>query len=324
MPNHKLLKKRLNQYGMSLIEVMVAGSIGSMIVLAIAQASRYGYMGYKSAKIMNDSSDFSNQLKSSVANSLSCTNLINGTINPSSTTAQSIQTLRIGPSTAVVATYGTTTANSKIGNNGLVISSISFTKAFNAYNSSGVNSFSVNLNTYWPIVGNITVNINNPAVSGTSKLAFGAPTIVVTQPVSLTFRQSGGSWVIDSCSLKTPTTLMPPGWVPDSVNNPELCQTLPAITDASQTASCPPGMYLMSQKQQNITGKVWVGGCNCVGSCKGCVCVAGSSCSNSCNGANPVNTNDHCLGTCDPAYACTEQDSPPIPTLVITCCKVQN
>jgi prepilin-type N-terminal cleavage/methylation domain-containing protein len=316
--------------GMTLVEVMIASAIGSMVVLGIATSMRYGLMGLKTFTLQQAASSFRDQVQATLDNPAACKMIFSPSATASSTSV--VASSLIDPSrpvntvTAVTlktpfSAYDTTLKN--LVDDRLRISSISFVKIADVVSRGRAGDYVMNGNTYYPVIGQLNIVLNNEAV--TQHIAYGAQKINYSFPLSLTFIKSGNTWNIDQCAAQTSDSILNSGWNSvDLPSSPSLsspsCVTIPVTSGT--TATCPPGTYIVSQQQSLQSTTTYSPACDCTGSCKGCACVADSGCGNECNGSSPINRYNNCKGTCDPNYHCygnTESKN----TLTVTCCKVR-
>jgi hypothetical protein len=212
-------------------------------------------------------------------------------------------------------------------NNSLRISLLTFTKTQDLYSSGGVNYYNANGVNYWPVTGNIDIRIDNLAVQAGS--AYGSKTTSQTWPITLTLQSTGGNWTVSSCTSQTPTSMTNKGWDPSNTSDPAFCEQV-AVPEGT-VGTCPTGKYIVSSQPATSTTTqttvVYSPRCDCVGTCKGCVCVVNSNCNTHCDSrGNSIITVDNCMGTCDPSGTCTPHSDTTTETTnthYITCCKVQ-
>jgi hypothetical protein len=322
----------LNISGMSLMEVMIAGGITSVIGVTIAHVSEYGSKSLKNIQTRQYVANFKAQIKSVIDSSNQCKSLIASPMNPSLTTPQSV---------VLTTPFGTLSHGTHVGDD-LQISTITFTKLSDA-NPGGL--FTVNGTSLWSLSGNLNITFENSTAQ--KKLTFGAKQLSFTFPMNLTL-QNNGNWTVKSCIIESPLHATNFGWTSASQNNPVLCQQIKI--DSGQNLTCPEGMYVVDHRQSTSTERVsepyevvrnvhdWSPNCHCIPDNIGKSCVIKSHCSSECDAdgnARVPRGNDQCRGTCKPISWCgfkgfksvsqtqykrvTVQKS----TLNVTCCRVQ-
>lgn len=291
------LKLWVSQKGYSLIELMVALSIGSMMALGLSKSLEYTSKSLNTNTINQDQTEFQRKINNALSNPTYCTQLIASSLDPSSTSNQPIS-LQAGNNL-----YNGNSSPSI--SKDLRINSLYFLKTNDSFLNGGSNFYTSQNTNYWPLSGNIVVNIDNLSVS--SNRSYGKRSISYTFSINLTLQRpaSGGSWTIRSCSTEIPENIINSGWNTADTLDPNYCTTL--TTTSGDNIICPSGMYLISQVQstQYISRISYTPQCDCVGSCKGCACVAGSACSSMCDSSgNPNVTANSCMGTCNASASC--------------------
>lgn len=323
-------------HGFSLIEMMIALSIGSMLALTISQATQFAAQAMKTTSVQMDQSTFKGIIRSALLSPKICPTILMTLPDPTAANGTTTATGLLLSQTTDIAANKTifdtdTTAHARITDD-LTISAISYQKNQDAYPASPV--FQSGAAWFRPIIGTLSITVNNLAVQ--NKRAFGTKQSVYTFPLTLNMwgAAATGPWTVKNCQVEpVPAGSTNLGWQTVDLGDTTYCQQRAINSDTPVT--CPNGMYVAKQVQTVTPNShptyANYNVCNVRGcGCKGCVCVAGSWCTYGCDSSgNPTISGHNLMGTCcdpSPYLGCSVSGwvpDPPTVTLTITCCRVQ-